>query len=91
MSFLFDRLRRRSNRQTVRLLVHCFEDDSCWVAFEPWGAVETLKADDKFEVELAGPGDGVVEIAYHAGGISIWAWSGADVTARDKAGNRLRI
>jgi hypothetical protein len=61
------------------------------VAFEPWGAVETLRADDAFDVEISGQGDGVVEVAYLLGGISIWAWSGADVVARNKAGIRLNI
>jgi len=75
----------------VRLVVQCLEGESCQVAFEPWGAVETLRADDHFEVEIFGPGDGVVEVAYVSDGLSIWAWSGADIRARDKSGRILRV
>jgi hypothetical protein len=84
--------RLRGNEEpTTRLLLQCLEGDSCEVAFEPWGAVEILRADDAFAVEISGPGDGVVEIGYRPGGMSVWAWSGADVVSRNKAGERLNI
>jgi hypothetical protein len=82
---------RAREPKTTRLLLQCFEVDSCEVAFEPWGAVETLRAGDAFAVEIRGPGDGLVEVAYRSGGISVWAWSGAETVARNKAGERLTI
>jgi hypothetical protein len=85
------RLRAKEQPKTTRLLLQCLEGESCEVAFEPWGAVETLRAGDAFDVEISGPGDGLVEIAYWPGGISVWAWSGADAVARNKAGVRLNI
>ena len=85
------RLRGREQPKTTRLLLLCLEGESCEVAFEPWGAVETLRADDTFEVEISGPGDGLVEIAYRPGLITVWAWSGADAVARNKAGVRLNM
>ena len=91
MRLVLGRLRGRERSKTTHLLLQCLEGDSCEVAFEPWGAVETLRADDAFAVEISGPGDGVVEIAYWSGGISVGAWSGADAVARNKAGERLNI
>jgi hypothetical protein len=85
------RLRGIQQTKTTRLLLQCLEGESCEVAFEPWGAVEILRADDAFNVEISGPGDGLVEIAYRPGSISVWAWSGADAVARNKAGVRLNI
>jgi hypothetical protein len=85
------RLRGNGKPKFTHLLLQCFEVDSCEVAFEPWGAVEILRGDDAFDVEISGPGDGVVEIAYRPGGISVWAWSGAEAVARNKAGARLNI
>lgn len=82
---------RAHDPKTTRLLLECLDVDSCQVAFEPWGAVETLRAGDAFAVEIRGPGDGVVEVAYWAGGVSIWAWSGAELVARNKAGEMLPV
>lgn len=52
---------------TTRLLIQCFESEACEVAFEPGGAVHTLQREDSFTVEINGPGDGLVEIAYSPG------------------------
>ena len=91
MKIELGRLRRPSKKTTTRLVLQCFDADACEVAFEPWGTVETLRVGDTFTVEVSGPGDGVVEVACRPGGISLWAWSGADVVAWDKEGKRLSI
>ena len=81
---------------TARLLIQCTAPDACDVAFEPWGSVEILRPDDAFTVEITGPGDGLVEIALSSDGLSVFAWIDddgtiADMTAWNKAGERLRI
>lgn len=81
------RLRGRSTRK-VSLLLQCFEGDSCEVAFEPWGSVATLRADDAFRLEVAGPADFVIEIAHRPGGLAVWA---EDVAAWNKRGEPIRI
>jgi hypothetical protein len=75
----------------VRLLLTVLDVDSCDVAFEPEGAVVTLRRGDALAVELHGPGSGVVEVSFDPKGISIGAWSGASTTARDRTGQRLDI
>ncbi len=81
---------------TTRLLIQCFEPEACEVAFEPWGAVHTLLREDSFTVEISGPGDGLVEVGYSPGWISVCAWIGddgsvAEVTARNERGESLRM
>jgi hypothetical protein len=88
MRALLGRLLGTPKRKTVRLVLHCRGGDSCEVAFEPWGAIETLRADDTFTVEVAEPGDGVIEIDYRPSGISVWAWN---VSASSKNAGPLNI
>jgi hypothetical protein len=81
---------------TTRLLIQCFDPEACEVAFEPWGAVHTLQRGDAFTVEISGSGDGLVEVAYSPGWISVCAWidddgTVAEMTARNKAGETLRL
>ena len=78
-------------RQTVRVIVTCLEDEPCDVAFEPEGAVHTLRPDDVFTVEFTGPGDGLVEVSHRSDGISIAGWGGAEVTAKDRSGRHLQL
>ena len=86
------RLLGTSKRKTVRLVLHCRKVDSCEVAFEPWGTIETLRADDTFTVEVAGPGDGMIEVDYRPTGISIWGWNDADtMSAWSKNAGPLNI
>jgi hypothetical protein len=75
----------------VKLLLQCLEAESCTVQFEAEGATTELKRSDALTVEFRGHGDGVVEVCYHPWGMSLWAWSGADATAWNKAGERLSI
>lgn len=79
---------RAQPTRKITLLLQCFDADSCVVAFEPWGSVATLRADDAFRVEVVGPTDLVVEIAHRPDGLSVWA---EDVTAWDKKGDPIRI
>ena len=74
----------------VRLLLTCLVAPNCTVAFEPLGSVHTLNQDDIFHVEIFGPGSGEVEVSYRPDGISVGAWSGADVRVRDKSGSELQ-
>jgi hypothetical protein len=81
---------------TARLLLQCFDADSCEVSFEPLGSVATLRSNDAFTVEFSGPGDGLVEVAYSPGWIIVCAWIDdggevASITATNKAGERLRL
>src|SRR6476660_3545058 len=85
------RLTRRPREQPtskVVLLLECFDAHSCEVAFEPWGSVATLRADDTFRMEVVGPIDLVVEIAHRPGGLTVWA---EDVTAWTKNGDPIPI
>ena len=76
---------------TTRFLVTCIEGESCIVAFEPEGAVHTLRADDAFVVEMAGSSPGVPEVNFSGDGITLCAWSGADTRAWDRSGKELRL
>ena len=76
---------------SVRFVVSCADAADCAVAFEPLGTVISIGKGESLTVEISGPGTGIFEIAYSEGGVDVWAWSGGDTSAWDKAGNRLSI
>jgi hypothetical protein len=80
----------KSRNPSVRLVLTCIDTPSCEVRFEPEGAVATLFEGKPIEVEVRGPGTGIIEVSYLPDGINIVAWSGADTFARDEAtGKRI--
>lgn len=79
-------------RPVCEVLVTCLHAaDHCEVAFEPEGAIVTIRPGDILTVEMRGPGSGDPEVSYHPRGISVSAWSGADTFAWDKSGRPLRL
>ncbi len=76
-------------QERVVLTVTCTDLAQCEVAFEPEGSVHVLRPDDAFEVEVAGPGSGHLEITCVPGGVVIGAWSGAETRVRDRAGREV--
>lgn len=78
-------------KKSIRLLLTALACDSCEVAFEPEGAVVSLRRGDVFTADISGPGTGVVEVSCSPEGITIGVWSGAETVAHDRAGTRLNI
>jgi hypothetical protein len=79
-----------SQDHSVRLVLTCIAAASCEVRFEPEGATATLVEGEPIEVEVRGPGTGIVEVSYLPDGINIVAWSGADTFAWEmKTGTRI--
>jgi hypothetical protein len=75
--------------KVVSLLLTCLDGDECQVAFEPEGAVHTLKAGDAFRVEVKGVGSGEVEIGFVPNGITVVAWDEATTVVRNRAGSHV--
>jgi hypothetical protein len=76
--------------QKVILTLTCLEGDQCQVFFEPTGAEHTLKSDDRFTVEISGPGTGEPTLSYIPRGIVIWPWlGGAIARIRNATGDEL--
>jgi hypothetical protein len=63
--------------RTVRLKVSNLTELPCKVAFEPLGDQAQLPAWDLFDVEISGPGDGVVEVSFAKLGLIIGESDGA--------------
>ncbi len=76
--------------KSVRILLTA-NQDHCDIAFEPEGAVLTLRDEDAFTVEVAGSGEGVVEITYGPDGLIVGAWDGAKTRVWNKAGEEMDV
>ncbi len=72
--------------RTSRLQLSNLSDSSCTVSFEPLGAQAELPIGELLDVEISGPGDGVVEVSYVPNGIIICEWDGASTVARNQRG-----
>lgn len=75
--------------QTVSFLLTCVEGPQCLVAFEPWGAVHTLKRDDRFTVRLRGRSIEPFEISYKPGVIIVGLGDDSELTVTNLAGEVL--
>jgi len=56
--------------RNVRLQLCNVSDSPCTVSFEPLGAQAELPKGEMLDVEIAGPGNGLVEVCYEPNGIS---------------------
>jgi hypothetical protein len=77
---------------SVTFKVTCLPSvDQCEVAFEPEGAVVTIRAGESITVEMRGPGSGVPEVCHNPRGITVYPWNGADTFAWDESGKQLQL
>jgi hypothetical protein len=56
---------------------------------EPFGAQAELPKGEVFTVEVAGPGDGLVEISYAPNGVIIGEWDGAETRLWNRRGDEV--
>lgn len=81
---------RTDPEQRVTFTVLCIDVPECQVAFEPEGAIHTLRQGDEFEVEISGPvSPDRLEIAYLPNRLIINAWAGAQTRVRNRVGDEL--
>lgn len=77
-------------RKTSVLILECAQEASCGVVFEPYGAEHILRREDRFRVEISGPGSGEVSVWHGPGVISVTPWEGGDfVSVTNRIGDEL--
>jgi len=82
-------MRMIRRRRKVRLLVSNLTELPCRVSFEPLGDQALLPAGGIFNVEISGPGDGLVEISFAEDCLQIGEWDGAKTRVRNMRGENV--